>query len=353
MSREIVTNSTFVNQLPGSFLIEDPATILPGRRNLRISVTPRCNLHCPHCHNEGQPPPWAERESLEKYEMSIDTIGQLVTTAQHFGIKTVKLTGGDFGMYRHMEDLFSKIVNDWQESMLGISWGANTNGIPLMSPRNLAMVVSSPLTKVTFGIDSFIPGEKSKPDSTVGVESRRLLDSVVIPLKDAWKGQSKKIVIDTVYTGNEPRILSVIEECLKHGLGVNVLEINGVMGTKYDTRQRFMDFIGRVADTFGLDPRYYPFLNQIYLYDNAEVDPDRTKVKFFQDHCADLDCGNCRKIHMRVVPTAEHVCAVPCFLQGQGSFIQLDKDGVIDLDLFRQAISKLSIGPDWQDHVGT
>lgn len=352
MPREIVTDNTFINQSPGSFPIEDPATVLPGRRNLRISVTPRCNLRCPHCHNEGQPPPWTKRENLASYEMSVDMIGKLAMAAQHFGVKTIKLTGGDFGMYEHMEELFLRIAHDWQESMPEISWGANTNGIPLMNPRKLAMVVESPLTKVTFGIDSFLSGEKSKPDSQVGVESRRLLNSVVIPLADEWKGQ-RKITIDTVYTGNEPRVLSVIEESLKHGLGVNVLEINGVMGTKYDTRQKFMDFIGRVADSFGLDPRYYPFLNQIYLYEPTQTDPDKTRVKFFQDHCADLDCGNCRRIHMRVVPTGEHVCAVPCFLQGQGSYLPLDKNGVIDLELFRQAISKLSTGPDWKDHDRT
>ena len=353
MPKEVVSNSTYINQHPGAFPIEDPATILPGRRNLRISVTPRCNLRCPHCHNEGQPPPWTQRENLDSYEMPVDMIGQLVMAAQDFGIKTVKLTGGDFGMYRHMEELFSKIAHDWQKDMAEVSWGANTNGIPLINPRKLAMIIESPLTKITFGIDSLVPGEKSKPDSPVGIESGRLLSSVVIPLVDEWKGQDKKITIDTVYTGDEKRILSVIEEGLKLGVGINVLEINGVMGTRYDTRQKFMEFISKVADIFGLDPRFYPFLNQIYLYNPDETDQDKTKVKFFQDHCADLDCGNCRKIHMRVVPTGEHVCAVPCFLQGQGSYLPLDKDGAINLELFKQEIPKLSAGPDRREDVHT
>lgn len=345
MSREIINNDIFKNQLPGSFAIENPATVLPGRKNLRISVTPRCNLQCPHCHNEGQPPPWERRENLINYEMPVDTIGQLVSTAQHFGIKTVKLTGGDFGMYQHMEELFSKIANDWQKDMSEISWGANTNGIPLINPRKLAMVIKSPLTKITLGIDSFIPGEKSKPDSPVGIESMKILNSVVIPLADGWRDKNKKITIDTVYTGNEKRTLSVIEEGLKYGLGVNVLELNGVMGKEYDTRGKFIEFINKMADAFGFDPRFYPLLNQVYLYEPTESDPEKTKVKFFQDHCADLDCGNCRKIHMRVVPTEDHVCAVPCFLQEQGTYLPLDKNGAIDLELFKQAIPKLSIGP--------
>lgn len=172
MSKEVVTNAIFQNQLPGSFEIEDPATALPGRKNLRISLTPRCNLRCAHCHNEGQPPPWAARENLAAYEMSVDIVGQLVTAAQHFGIKTVKLTGGDFGMYHHMEELLGRLAGEWREQMAGISWGVNTNGIPLMDTRKMALVVESPLHKITFGIDSLLSSERSKPVSPVGIESR-------------------------------------------------------------------------------------------------------------------------------------------------------------------------------------
>ncbi len=345
MPKEVVTNGIFHNEPPGSFEIEDPATTLPGRKNLRISLTPRCNLRCAHCHNEGQPPPWAARENLADYEVSVDTVGQLVTTAQHFGIQTVKLTGGDFGMYKHMEDLLHRLAHEWQEQMVGISWGVNTNGIPLIDTRKMGLVVESPLHKITFGIDSLLPGERSKPVSPVGIESRRLLESVVIPLTREWGGTGKKIRIDAVYTGNEPRILSIIEESLKHGIGANILEVNGVMGTRYETRARFLDFINQIAERFGLDPRFYPFLNQVYLYEASQTDPEKPKVKFFQDHCADLDCGNCRKIHMRVIPTGKHICAVPCFLQGQGKYIPLDRDGAIDLEAFKAAIPKLSVGP--------
>lgn len=93
MPKEIITNNIFRNELPGTFSVENPATVLPGRKNLRISVTPRCNLHCTHCHNEGQPPPWSNRTELDRYESTVSDINQLVTTATHFGVESVKLTG--------------------------------------------------------------------------------------------------------------------------------------------------------------------------------------------------------------------------------------------------------------------
>ena len=104
-----------------------------------------------------------------------------------------------------------------------------------------------------------------------------------------------------------------------------------------------MEFISKVADIFGLDPRFYPFLNQIYLYNPDETDQDKTKVKFFQDHCADLDCGNCRKIHMRLFNWRACLrCAM--FSARTRILSPLDKDGAINLELFKQAIPKLSAG---------
>lgn len=346
MSKEVITNSIFRNELPGTFPIENPTTTLPGRKNVRISLTPRCNLQCGHCHNEGQSQPWSEE--LRKHEMSVDTVEQIVTIAQHFGVKTVKLTGGDFGVYQHMEDLLSRLANEWQKSIGKLSWGANTNGLFLMNTKKMAMIAESPLTKITFGIDSLIPGEKSKPSSPIGIESRRLFNSVVIPLSKEWKKSNKKILIDTVYTGNDQRILSIIEEGLKHGIEADIIEINGVMGTRYQTRQHFLELVNKIADLFDLEARFYSFLNQVYLYESSQTDSEKPKVKFFQDHCADLDCGNCRKIHMRVVSKEGEACTVPCFLQDQGQFMPLTKDGKVDLELFRTAIPKLSIGPDWR-----
>ena len=124
MPKEVVSNSTYINQHPGAFPIEDPATILPGRRNLRISVTPRCKSPMPTLPQRRTTSAVdTKRENLDSYEMPVDMIGQLVMAAQDFGIKTVKLTGGDFGMYRHMEELFSKIAHDWQKDMAEVSWG--------------------------------------------------------------------------------------------------------------------------------------------------------------------------------------------------------------------------------------
>jgi cyclic pyranopterin phosphate synthase len=59
--------------------------------NLRISVTQRCNLHCPYCHREGQ-----EYEAdASVNEMTAAEIVRLAKVAIGLSIGRVKLTGGE------------------------------------------------------------------------------------------------------------------------------------------------------------------------------------------------------------------------------------------------------------------
>jgi len=58
-----------------------------GFTGLRISVTQRCNLCCPHCHREGQ--------LRSEDEMSPGEIGGIASVAASLGASKVKITGGE------------------------------------------------------------------------------------------------------------------------------------------------------------------------------------------------------------------------------------------------------------------
>lgn len=175
MVKEQITNEIFQNILPDQVEIEDPPTILPGRRSLRISVTPRCNLLCSHCHNEGQPPFQSEKERWDRYEATIDSVGQLIAIANLFGVKSIKFTGGEPGVYRHLDSLMTTINSQWQQRIINLKrWGISTNGLPFINPEKLAILIESPFQRVTIGLDSIREGELSKPSSVVGIEGRRL-----------------------------------------------------------------------------------------------------------------------------------------------------------------------------------
>jgi cyclic pyranopterin phosphate synthase len=55
--------------------------------NLRISVTQKCDKHCPYCHREG--------ESNPSTDMSVEEITRILKIALSLGISRVKLTGGE------------------------------------------------------------------------------------------------------------------------------------------------------------------------------------------------------------------------------------------------------------------
>ncbi|MFX1255383.1 MAG: GTP 3',8-cyclase MoaA [Promethearchaeota archaeon] len=55
--------------------------------HLRISITDKCNLKCFYCHKEGHVP---QRENL-----SLEVIQKAVETCAKYGIKYVKITGGE------------------------------------------------------------------------------------------------------------------------------------------------------------------------------------------------------------------------------------------------------------------
>jgi cyclic pyranopterin phosphate synthase len=55
--------------------------------NLRISVTQKCDKHCPYCHREGETNP--------STVMSVQEIIRIVKIAISFGVSRVKITGGE------------------------------------------------------------------------------------------------------------------------------------------------------------------------------------------------------------------------------------------------------------------
>jgi len=56
-------------------------------KSLRLSVTQRCDLSCPHCHREGQIP--------STNEMTVEEIEKTLEIASSLGIRKVKITGGE------------------------------------------------------------------------------------------------------------------------------------------------------------------------------------------------------------------------------------------------------------------
>ena len=74
--------------------------------NLRIAVTPRCNLRCDYCHKEGENN--CARSTAE--EMTVDEIVRIARIAVSLGISRIKLTGGEPLMRKDTCEIVKRIA---------------------------------------------------------------------------------------------------------------------------------------------------------------------------------------------------------------------------------------------------
>jgi len=108
--------------------------------NLRISLTPRCNLRCMYCHAEGEDSP--------SHEMSTDQIAEVIRVAGKFDIRSVKFTGGEPLLRKDIAEIIESIPDGMESSM-------TTNGTLLVDlARDLK---EAGLSRVNISLDSLNP----------------------------------------------------------------------------------------------------------------------------------------------------------------------------------------------------
>lgn len=312
---------------------------VPGRGDLRIVLTTKCNLTCSHCHNEGNLPPWSAKGTAA----SVDQVHDLLSVAARHGTRSVKFTGGDPAVHASIRNIL-ELVTDWRTEFATIErWGITTNGIAFLKPPYFKALVRSALDNICIGIDSLLDGERSKPSSLKGILGAKLFEQFVLPLARAWPDRSIKI--NVVFDGNFERVERVIDACVENKLNVSVIEVNGVMGNRRQTRDAFSALYEKTKSRYSATEKYNAELNELSL----AVPGHSKKIAFYQDHCADLDCGHCRNIHMRVSPGPSGWSAIPCFLQDQDAGYSISRDEKVDTRAFLTAANLNGRGPAWAE----
>ncbi|HET6579281.1 MAG TPA: GTP 3',8-cyclase MoaA [Gemmatimonadales bacterium] len=115
-------------------------------RNLRISVTDRCNMRCRYCMPEAEYV-WLPRESI----LTFEEISRLAGIFAGLGVRKIRLTGGE-PLLRH--DLASLVgLVDRHEAIRDIA--LTTNGILLA--RSAAALRAAGLRRVTVSLDTLRP----------------------------------------------------------------------------------------------------------------------------------------------------------------------------------------------------
>ena len=132
--------------------IESPASVPPidqlqrPLRDLRVSVTDRCNFRCVYCMPKeifGRDYQFLDRQEL----LSFEEITRLVRVLQPLGVQKVRLTGGEPLVRRHLERLVEMLAG-----LGGLDLTLTTNGALLAS--NAQALARAGLQRVTVSLDA-------------------------------------------------------------------------------------------------------------------------------------------------------------------------------------------------------
>src|SRR5918998_270197 len=121
-----------------------PVDLLGRRlRNLRLSVTDRCNLRCSYCMPE-KDYVWLPREDILQFE----EIERLVDSFQDVGVDTIRLTGGEPLLRRDLDRLVARLAARPRIRDLAMT----TNGVLLAD--HAASLKAAGLHRLTVSLDT-------------------------------------------------------------------------------------------------------------------------------------------------------------------------------------------------------
>lgn len=115
-------------------------------RDLRISVTDRCNFRCSYCMPKelfGREHPFLPRQEL----LSFEEITRLTHIFKHLGVKKIRLTGGEPLLRKQVERLVSNLAQ-----IPGLELSMTTNASLL--PQKARLLKESGLGRVSISLDS-------------------------------------------------------------------------------------------------------------------------------------------------------------------------------------------------------
>ncbi|MDQ3353061.1 MAG: GTP 3',8-cyclase MoaA [Actinomycetota bacterium] len=184
-------------------------------RDLRISVTDRCNFRCTYCMPE-EGLAWVPRDDVLTFE-EIEQVARVCV--EHYGFDSIRLTGGEPTVRAHLHVLVAKLA------ALGADLAMTTNGSVLRAQA--PGLRAAGLDRLNISLDSL------RPERFLALTRRDELDSVLDGIDAALEA------------GFDPVKLNVV--CME---GVNDDEVVdfATFGRERGVEVRFIEFMPLDAD---------------------------------------------------------------------------------------------------------
>ena len=162
------TNPSRRNASPSALEVRD--RLARPLRDLRISVTDRCNFRCPYCMPEeiyGESYQFLPRDEILRFE-EVERLARIFVA---FGVTKLRITGGEPLLRRDLPDLIARLAGIEGVEDIALT----TNGVLL--ERHAAALAEAGLRRVTVSLDSVDP-ETFRRMSGRGAEVERVFAGI-------------------------------------------------------------------------------------------------------------------------------------------------------------------------------
>ncbi len=183
-------------------------------RDLRVSLTDRCNLRCTYC----MP---AEGLNWMPTEQTLDDgeVIRLITLAvEKLGIRQIRFTGGEPLLRRSLEKIIAATTALRTDAGEPVSTALTTNGLGL--DKRIVALKEAGLGRVNISLDTLDPGHYAE------LTRRDRLPDVLKAIDAAVDAGMHPVKINTVVMPgiNEDDIVSLAEYCLARGAQLRFIE---------------------------------------------------------------------------------------------------------------------------------
>ena len=296
-------------------------------RDLRISVTDRCNLRCTYCMPaEGMD--WLARTDLLTYE-EIERVARVCV--ERFGFTGIRLTGGEPTVRAHLPVLVEKLAG------LGTDLSLTTNGATLRLMADDLRAAG--LRRINISLDSL------RPETFFAVTRRHALDQVIDGIDAAIDAGFSPVKVNCVLMRgvNDDEIVDFAAFGRERGVTMRFIEfmpLDADDGWSADTVVPAAEVVATIDRVYPIEPvegrGSAPAERFRYLDGGGEIGVIASVTQSF--------CGSCDRVRL----TAEGMFRNCLFAVKETDLRAVLRSGGTDDDLAAAVIA--DVGNKWVGH---
>jgi len=298
-------------------------------KDLRVSITDRCNFRCTYCMPE-EGMQWLDRSELLTYEEQARIARVCVAW---WGFEAIRVTGGEPTMRAHLSRLFSLLAP------LGTDLAMTTNGVRL--PELAHDLAAAGLRRVNISLDTL------RRDTFIELTRRDELERVLAGIDAALDAGLAPVKINCVVIRgvNDDEVVDLAAFGRAKGVGVRFIEFMPLDATNEWSMDQVVparEILDRIDAVFplrsGASHGAHPEPAELFGYadDGGDVGVIASVTEPF--------CGDCDRVRI----TAEGKFRTCLFALGEIDLRAVLRDGGTDDDL--AAAIEAAVGTKWAGH---